>query len=138
MASSEGGAMSGEFSPRTYQIVIEGIADNFFIHPHFRAFVETDSASPTVMMTTNNVTEPDKVDFQTAMGGRRSDDGRSGIFIYMRWTDTPRMGDAVTVTVWQDGASRYGRPEALPEAGFDASAPTAIFEQGHVRPPAAV
>ena len=130
--------MSGEFSPRTYQIVMEGIAESFFTHPHFRAFIETDSASPTVMMTTNQVTEPEKVDFQIAMGGTRVDDGRSGIFIYMRWTGTPRMGDAVTVTVWQAGASEYGRPEALPAEGFDPAKPATVFEQGRVAPRAAV
>lgn len=130
--------MSSEFSPRTYQILIEGIADNFFLYPHFRAFIETDSASPTVVMTTNNASEPEKIDFQIAMGGTRTDDGRSGVFIYMRWTGTPRMGDAVTLTVWQEGATRYGRAEALPETGFDPAEPTKIFEQGHVAPHATI
>ena len=130
--------MSDDFAPRTYQIVIEGIAETFFVMPHFRAFIETDSASPTVMLTINDVSEPHKVDFYNATGGSRVDDGRTGIFVYMRWTDILRMGDAVTFTVWQHGATRYGLPEALPEESFDPAEPTGIFEQGTIEIPVGV
>lgn len=126
--------MVEQFSPRTYQIVIEGIAKNLFLYPHFRAFIETDSDSPTVMMTTNDVTEPHKVDFQSATGGTRDDDGRHGIFVYMRWSGTPRMGDAITITVWRLGATSYGEPEPMPEVGFDPENPTGMFKQGQVGP----
>jgi hypothetical protein len=124
--------MTGQFAPHTYRVLIEGIADNFFLYPHFRAFIETDSESPTVMMTINEVSEADKLDFYNAMGGRKTDDGRSGIFVYMRWTGTQRMGDAVTFTVWQKDAQKYGVPEPMPEEGFDSANPTAGFEQGPV------
>lgn len=124
--------MGEHFEPRTYQIVVEGIAENHFIFPHFRAFIETDSDSPTVLMTTNNVTEPQKIDFQSAIGGTRTDDGRTGILVYMRWTGTPRMGDAVTVSLWQQGASVYGRAEPMPEDGFVPDDPTGLFKQGPV------
>lgn len=124
--------MASDFSPHTYRIVVDGIAANYMIYPHFCAFIETGSNSPTVMMTANHASEPDKIDFQQAMGGNRKDDGRNGIFVYMRWSGTPRMGDAVTVTVWQDGAEKYGAPEPLPEDKFDQDNPTAMFEQGPV------
>ena len=124
--------MSGQFAPHTYRVLIEGIADNFFRYPHFRAFVETDSDSPTVMVTINELTEPGKLDFHNATGGRRLDDDRTGIFVYMRWTGTQRMGDAVTFTVWQEGAEVYGVPEPMPDAGFDPGEPTAGFAQGPV------
>jgi hypothetical protein len=48
--------MSAQFAPHTFKVVVEGIAD-FFLHPHFRAFIETDSNSPTLLLTTNDVTE---------------------------------------------------------------------------------
>jgi hypothetical protein len=124
--------MSAQFAPHTFKVVVEGIADNFFLYPHFRAFIETDSNSPTVLLTTNDVTEPAKVDFQNATGGSRRDDGRTGVFVYMRWTGTPRMGDAVTFTVWQQDAETYGVPEPMTEAGLDTDDPTAMFEQGPV------
>lgn len=124
--------MSGEFTPRTYKIVLEGIAVNYLLYPHFRPFIETDSNSPTVIMTTNHVSEAHKVDFENAMGGTRKDDGRSGIFVYMRWSDTPEMGESVTITVWQQGAKKYGAPEPMHEDGFDPDNPTAIFEQGAI------
>ncbi len=126
--------MADRFEPRTFQIVIEGIAKNHFIYPHFRAFIGTDSDSPTVLMTTNYVTEAHKVDFLSAMGGTRKDDGRSGIFVYARWAGTPRMGDAITVTLWQSGATSYGEPESMPEAGFNPDDPTGAFKQGPVGP----
>lgn len=119
-------------APHTYRIVIEGIADNFMDYPHFRAFIPTDSASPTVMMTINHVTEAQKVDFENAMGGTRTDDGRSGILVYLRWSDMPRMSDSVTLTVWQAGASQYGGAEPLPESGFDAQNPTAALVEGPI------
>ncbi len=122
--------MESEFEPRTFKVLIEGIADNFFIYPHFRAFIETDSDSPTVMSTANELTEPAKVDFHTAMGGTRQD-GRTGILVYMRYTGTPRMGDAVTFTVWQQAATVYGAPEPMPEIGSDDD-PMAGFTQGQV------
>ena len=128
----KGHEMADVFSPRTYRIPIEGIANNFYLHPHFRAFIETDSNSPTVTMTTNHVSEAQKVDFWSAAGGTRTDDGRTGILVYMRWSDTPRMGDAVTVTLWQAGATRYGLAEPLPEEGFDPHNPTAVLEEGIV------
>lgn len=124
--------MTEQFLPHTFKIDIEGIVKNFFVMPHLRAFIETDSSSPTVMMTTNDVSEPHKIDFQNAIGGSRRDNGKTGIFIYMRWTATPRVGDAVTVTVWQQGAQHYGTPQPLPEEHFDQDDPTGVFEQGHV------
>lgn len=123
--------MQSQFEPRTFKVLIEGIADNFFVYPHFRAFIETDSDSPTVILTTNELTEPAKVDFHTAMGGTRQD-GRTGILVYMRYTGTPRMGDAVTFTVWQQAATVYGAPEPMPEIGFDSDDPMAGFAQGQV------
>jgi len=125
--------MACEFGPHTYKIVIEGITANYMLYPHFRAFIETGSNSPTVMMTINHVSEAQKVDFQNAMGGTRKDDGRSGIFVYMRWSDTLEMGDSVTVTVCQRGAENYGEPEPLPEDGFDPKKPTKIFEEGPIK-----
>lgn len=122
--------MSDVFTPHTYKLVIEGIAANYMLYPHFRAFIETGSNSATVMMTTNHVSEAHKIDSQIAMGGARKDDGRKGIFLYLRWSDTPRMGDSITLTVWQHTAEKYGNAEALPEDGFDPSDPTAIFEEG--------
>ncbi len=124
--------MADVLNPRTYRIVMEGIAENFYHHPHLRAFIETDSDSPTVMLTTNHVSEAQKVDFWNASGGNRVDDGRTGILVYMRWSETPRMGDSVTVTVWQAGANSYGRAEPLPEEGFDPADPTAVLEEGFV------
>lgn len=124
--------MTGQFTPHTYRVVIEGIADNFFEYPHFRAFIPTDSDSPTVLITINELSEPEKLDFHNAMGGRRLDDGRTGILVYMRWAGNQRMGDDVTFTVWQADAYTYGVPEPMPEEGFDPTAPTAGFEQGHV------
>lgn len=119
-------------TPRTYRIVIEGIAANFMHYPHFRAFIETDSTSPTVMMTINHVTEAQKVDFENAMGGKRRDDGRTGILVYLRWSETPRMGDSVTLTVWQSDATQYGAAEPLPEAGFDPTDPTNVLHEGPI------
>lgn len=124
--------MTGLSAPRTYRIVIEGIAENFVHYPHFRAFIETDSNSPTVLMTVNHVTEAHKVDFENAMGGTRRDDGRTGILVYVRWTGTPRMGDSITLTLWQDGATTYGHAEPLPEAGFDEENPTGILHEGPI------
>lgn len=120
------------FTPHTFRVLIEGIAENFVEYPHFRAFIETDSDSPTVLMTVNEVSEPAKIDFQNAMGGTRTDDGRTGILVYMRLTGTPRMGDAVTFTVWQQGAELYVSPEPVEEAHFDPADPLAIFHQGPV------
>ncbi|MGF1664828.1 MAG: hypothetical protein ACFCVC_00995 [Acidimicrobiia bacterium] len=120
--------MQSEFEPRTFKMPIEGIADNFFVYPHFRAFVETDSDSPTVLATTNELTEPAKVDFHTAIGGTHQD-GRSGVLVYMRYTGTPRMGDAVTFTLWQQAATVYGAPEPMTETGFDTNDPMAGFAQ---------
>jgi hypothetical protein len=111
---------------------MEGIAANFLHYPHFRAFIPTDSGSPTVMMTVNHVSEAQKVDFENAMGGTRTDDARTGILVYLRWSDTPRMGDSVTLTVWQDGASVYGPAEPLPEKGFDVENPTAVLHEGPI------
>jgi len=124
--------MTGFPTPRTYRIVIEGIAANFMHYPHFRAFIETDSDSPTVLMTVNHVTEAHKVDFENAMGGTRRDDDRTGILVYVRWSDTPRMGDSITLTVWQDGATEYGAAEPLPEEGFDAENPTGVLHEGPI------
>ncbi len=126
------GLMTEQFQPHTFKIAIEGIANNFFDAPHFRAFIETDSSSPTVLMTTNEVSEAQKIDFQNAIGGSRCDDGRTGVFVYMRWTSTLRVGGVVTVTVWQQGAQRYGAPEPLPETGFDPANPTSAFKQGDI------
>jgi len=53
-------------APHTYRIVIEGIANNFLGYPYFRAFIPTDSRSPTVTMTIDHVTEAQKVDFENA------------------------------------------------------------------------
>jgi hypothetical protein len=124
--------MAEVFAPKTYRLVMQGIADNFYIHPHFRMFIETNSDSPTVIMTTNHVSEAQKVDFWSATGGKRVDDGRSGIFVYMRWSDTPRMADSVTITLWQDGATRYGPAEHFPEEEFDPANPVACFHEGAV------
>ena len=85
-------------------------------------------------MTTNYVTEAHKVDFLSAIGRHRKDDGRSGIFVYPRWAGTPRMGDAITVTLWQSGATSYGEPESMPEAGFNPDDPTGAFKQGPLGP----
>lgn len=126
--------MTEQFLPHTFTIVIEGIANNFLAMPHFRAFIETDSSSPTVMMTTNDISEPHKVDFQNAIGGLRRDNEKTGIFVYMRWAAIPRSGDAITVTVWQQGAQHYEAPQPLPEENFDPANPTGIFEQGDVQP----
>lgn len=125
--------MSCEFRPHTYRIVIEGIAANYMLYPHFRAFIETGSNSPTVMMTINHVSEAHKVDFHSAMGGSRKDNGRRGVFIYMRWADTPRMGDSITITICQRGTEEYGEPESMPEGGFDPGNPTSVFEEGPIR-----
>ena len=119
-------------SPHTYRIVIEGIANNFMDYPHFRAFIPTDSDSPTVIMTINHVTEAHKVDFENAIGGTRQDDGRTGILVYLRWSDMPRMGDSVTLSVWQAEASQYGAVEPLPETGFDPEDPTAVLLEGAI------
>jgi len=124
--------MASEFTPHTYKIGVDGITANYMIYPHFCAFIETGSDSSTVMMTANHASEPDKIDFEHAMGGTRKDDGRNGILVYMRWSGTPRMGDAVTITVWQDGAGKYGAAEPLPETTFDHEDPTAILEQGPI------
>ncbi len=124
--------MAAFAEPRTYRLTMEGIANNFMNYPHFRVFIETDSDSSTVLMSINHVTDAGKVDFESAMGGRRRDDGRSGILVYMRWSDTPRMGDSVTVTVWQSGATKYEAAEPLPEKGFDPENPTAALEEGSV------
>lgn len=125
--------MTAPFSPHTFTMHVEGITDNFFSAPHFRAFIETDSQSPTVMMTTNNISEPQKIDFQNAIGGSRRDNGKTGILVYMRWTEAPRVGDAVTVTVWQEGAHHYAAPTPLPENEVDPAIPAGIFEQGPVQ-----
>lgn len=120
-----------DFTPHTCKLFVEGIADNFMNFPHLRAFVETGSDSPSVLMTVNGVGEPHKVDFELAMGGARKDDGRKGVMVYMRWSETPSMGDAVTLTLWQQGAKSYGKAE--PIAALDPAGPLALFEQGRVR-----
>jgi hypothetical protein len=117
-------------APLTYRIVGEGIANNYMEYSHFRAFIETGSSSPTVMMTINHVTEAHKVDFESAMGGTRQDDRRTGILIYLRWSDMPRMGDSVTLSVWQAEATLFGAAEPLPETGFDRENPTAALLEG--------
>ena len=119
-------------APRTYRIVSEGIANNYMEYPHFRAFIETDSDSPTVMMTINHVTEAHKVDFESAMGGTRQDDGRTGVLVYLRWSDMPRMGDSVTLSVWQADATSYESAEPLPETGFDPENPTGALLEGAI------
>ena len=123
--------MVEQFSPRTFQIVIEGIAKNLFV-----------SALPCVHRDRFGQSDGDD-DHQrchrTAQGGlpernrgctRRRRASRD--FVYMRWSGTPRMGDAITVTVWQLGATSYGDPEPMPEVGFDPENPTGMFKQGRV------
>ncbi len=66
--------MAAFVEPRTYRLTMEGIANNFMNYPHFRVFIETDSDSSTVLMSINHVTDAGKVDFESAMGGRRRDD----------------------------------------------------------------
>lgn len=113
-------------SPHTMRIVV----DNFFVGLHFRAFIETGRDDPEVLFSLNDVTNASKVDFVSAAGGARKDNDRKGIFIYMRWTKAPAMGDTVTVTLGQRGAERYNDPEKLPEDGFDPEEPTAVFAGG--------
>ena len=102
------------------------------VYPHMRAFIETGKADPSVMMTVNHVQDIDRVDFATAMGGTRKDNGRKGIFVYLRWNEVPTMGEETTFTIWQRGAAKYGEPETLPEEGFDPAQPTELFEQGGI------
>lgn len=119
--------MTQTLSPHTVQIVVP----YFFLGLHFRAFIETGRDDPGVLFSLNDVTNASKVDFVSAAGGTRKDDGRKGILIYMRWTHAPAMGDSVTVTLWQRGAEHYNDPEKFPEEGFDPDEPTAVFLGGH-------
>lgn len=118
------------FETKTYSLFLESVSGSFLLYPHLRGFIETGSDSAAVMMTINSATQAHALDAQMAMGGKRSDDGRKGIYVYMRWTDNPGMGDSVTFTVWQKGAEKYGKVEALPEKPFDPENPSAGFEQG--------
>jgi hypothetical protein len=120
--------MAGQFSPCTYRVV----ADNFIVQLHMRAFIETASDDPTVMLTLNDVSEVFKVDFVTAAGGTRRDNGQKGIFVYLRWTEPPKMGETVTFTCWQKGVKKYSEPVSLPEAGFDPRNPAGGFEVGEI------
>lgn len=120
--------MSKALSPHTRQIVV----DNFFVGLHFRAFIETGIDDPAVLFSLNDVSNAAKVDFVSVTGGARKDNGRKGIFIYMRWTKAFDMGDTVTITMWQRGAESYGDLELLPEDGFDPEKPTAIFACGRL------
>jgi hypothetical protein len=84
------------------------------------------------MMTINHVTEAHKVDFESAIGGTRQDDGRTGVLVYLRWSDMPRRGESVTLSVWQAEATRYGAAEPLLETGFDPENPTAALLEGAI------
>ncbi len=115
-------------SPHTIRIVVV----NFFVGLQFRAFIETGRDDPEVLFSLNDVTNASKVDFVSAAGGARKDNGRKGILIYMRWIKAPAMDDTVTVTLWQQGAERYSDPERFPEDGFDPDDPTADFVDGRL------
>jgi hypothetical protein len=111
-------------TPHSLRIVVI----DYFLGLHFRAFIETGCDAGEVLFSLNDVTDASKVDFVSATGGVRSDDGRKGVLIYMRWTEAPGMDDVVTMTVWQRGAGRYAEPEKLPDDGFDADRPTALLK----------
>jgi hypothetical protein len=73
-----------------------------------RAFVPTDSLSPVCLVT---LAESDSaVPGQTVYCGRRIVDGVAGVNLHIFYPDELPDQFLVTLTVYQDGAKRYGEP----------------------------